>query len=401
MVHSIIFASVVVVFAGLCCVNAQDITAVAVDSDQSITITVPDGQEVYIQYASRTGEITRKEKVATSSQINELNNMINALNASLQDVIYKQWQSAQEELASVADLNEVRQAGVETLIKLNNLQGEVETITEDLTQIVDDSENKSTCLANIIPLVNSGNAVDSCPEPGPKKNCPNLEEPDYADTHGSSTVVGAIRSFKCHEGFNLIGSHVSTCKSDLTWSPPTPTCAATVNCQLTVSDQVVQVFVDGVQVSFQGQNSWYALRTFSFTSDAKTIAIKTIGPKNRWSLYGQMAISCDSVGKHDWHDVSNRTKWRMASASKVDTYDIEGSWALPSYSMDSNWLTPVETTQCMRTDDTRCRMGGSGATVPVFICDCDLIKVDYVKAFAPEGYKDIDDGAFHWYRYSV
>ena len=59
-------------------------------------------------------------------------------------------------------------------------------------------------------------------------NCPALSVTNGVVTH-STTTLGAVATYSCNTGFQLIGNRNRTCQADSTWTATNPTCEGTLN----------------------------------------------------------------------------------------------------------------------------------------------------------------------------
>ncbi|XP_078581988.1 E-selectin-like [Branchiostoma floridae x Branchiostoma japonicum] len=54
--------------------------------------------------------------------------------------------------------------------------------------------------------------------------CPTLTPPSNGDVQSDSNNLGAVATFTCNPGYNIVGDSTLTCQTDLSWSGSSPTC---------------------------------------------------------------------------------------------------------------------------------------------------------------------------------
>lgn len=58
----------------------------------------------------------------------------------------------------------------------------------------------------------------------PARSCGIPESVDNGDVSFASTSVGAKATYRCDEGFRLVGSKLRVCQLSRNWNPDVPTC---------------------------------------------------------------------------------------------------------------------------------------------------------------------------------
>ena len=55
--------------------------------------------------------------------------------------------------------------------------------------------------------------------------CPELEVPSYGDiNYSKGQAINSVATYRCDDGYNLIGSEKRTCQANGTWSGEDPFC---------------------------------------------------------------------------------------------------------------------------------------------------------------------------------